>query len=60
MTEKYQMVIITLEDNTKHYFTGRATLLPGETRKIIDIKFTEPKDLPKDCSFGSALDHKES
>ena len=48
-----QTIIITFSDGKVATYTGQVHVFPGDTRKIIDIKFTEPKELPKDCYFES-------
>jgi len=53
LERKVQSVILTLSDGTKAVFSGRAICPKGETRTITDIKFTEPRDLPDDCSWES-------
>jgi len=42
---KMQAVILTFDDGTKAFFTGKAVCYPPETRKVRDVKFTEPRDL---------------
>lgn len=49
--EYYQSVVITLDDGSKHTFTGRVCTFKGDKRRIADIAFTEPKPLPADCHF---------
>lgn len=49
----WQSVIITLDDGTVAIFTGKAICKRGDARQIVDIRFTEPKPLPDDCSWGS-------
>jgi len=53
LEHKVQSVILTFDDGTKAVFSGRAICKKGETRTIVNIKFTEPKDLPEDCSWES-------
>jgi len=50
-TDKYQTCILTLSDGEIITFTGKAVLLEGETRKVTDINFTAPLQLPKDCTL---------
>lgn len=50
--EKFQSVWLTLSDGTKAGFIGKAVVFSGDKRTIVDIVFTEPKELPKNCSFG--------
>lgn len=45
--EKFQSVWITLSDGTKHCFTGRAITKKGDKRRITNIYFTEPEELPE-------------
>jgi len=47
----YQSVVITLNDGTIHCFTGPAIFKEGEERKIRNIEFTLPKELPSDTHF---------
>lgn len=49
---EYQRVIITLDDGSTGVFTGRVLGRPGDARQIVSIKFTEPQQLPEDCSWG--------
>jgi len=53
LERKVQSVILTLSDGTKAVFTGKAVCPKGETRTIVDIKFTEPVDLPDNYEWGS-------
>lgn len=46
-----QGVVITFNDGSTAVFTGRAVVMSGDKRTISNIKFTEPRKLPKDCSF---------
>jgi len=48
----YQAVVITFDDGSTATFTGRAVVWPGEKRRTVKIQFTEPEELPEDCSFG--------
>lgn len=55
--DKYQDIIITLSDGSKHVFTGKACCCDvGDTRRIIDIKFTLPKELPEGVVLGGMED----
>jgi hypothetical protein len=48
----YQHIIITLSNGETATFSGQAKIFPDQpTLTITDIKFTEPKELPKDCHF---------
>lgn len=51
--EKYQSVIITLDDGRTGVFTGRVfvELADEGKNRITGIKFTEPRVLPDGCSF---------
>ena len=49
--DKYQTCILTLSDGEIIYFTGKAVLLEGDTRRVTNVKFTTPLQLPKDCTF---------
>jgi hypothetical protein len=50
--ELYQSVWITFSDGTRAGYLGQAKAMPGDTRKIINIQFTEPKPMPPNCQFG--------
>lgn len=47
--EKYQTVYIEIKGKV-YAFTGKA--MPHRTGVIDSIKFSEPRELPDDCSFG--------
>jgi hypothetical protein len=50
-----QTVILTLDDGSKHAFAGKVAIREGDAgRKIVDIKFTEPRDLPAGMSWEEA------
>jgi hypothetical protein len=49
--QMYQNVIIVLSDDSIHTFTGKAFMSNNETRRIKDIKFTRPKELPFGFTF---------
>ena len=51
LERKYQNVVLTLDDGSVAIFSGKAICFPGETRRIKNIEFTEPKDLPENYSF---------
>ena len=51
MPEEYQSIIITFSDGSTAIFTGQVSCRPGDIRTITNIKFTEPKELPKDMHF---------
>jgi hypothetical protein len=50
--ELYQSVWITFSDGTRAGYLGQAKALPGDTRTIKNIEFTEPKPMPPNCHFG--------
>ena len=50
--EKYQQIIITLDDGEVVTAVIKAFTKKKENRKIMKIQFTEPKDMPKDVSWG--------
>jgi hypothetical protein len=52
LIEKYQTVVITLSDGSVHQFTGKAFTKRGDTRTVVDIKFTDPAKLPTDVKWG--------
>lgn len=47
----HQSVIITLSDGTIATFTGESIVFPGDSRTVVDIKFTEPRELPNGYYF---------
>ena len=53
LERRVQSVIITFDDGTTAIFSGRVACKKSDTRIITDIKFTEPKDLPNNCSWMS-------
>jgi len=57
-TRMYQSVVITLSDGTVHHFTGPAIFKEGEERKIRNIEFTLPKELPDDVHFEKLANEK--
>ena len=49
----YQVVYITDTSGTTHKFIGPAAFFKGnDNGRIENIKFSEPRELPKDCYFG--------
>jgi hypothetical protein len=53
LKNKIQSVFLTLGDGSIVTFTGQAVCDVGETRSIVKIQFSEPRELPEGCSFGS-------
>lgn len=51
--EMIQTVTLTFADGTEATFTGPAVLFEG-TKKVTDISFGEPKEMPDGCSWGEA------
>ena len=51
---QYQNVVLTFDDGTIAVFSGKAVCFPNETKRIRNIEFTEPKELPADCSFSDS------
>lgn len=51
--DQYQTVWISFNDGTKHPFTGKAIVWPDDMplKRIVDIAFSVPRDLPDGCSF---------
>lgn len=47
--EKYQTVYIEIKGKV-YAFTGKA--MPHKTGVMDSIRFSEPKELPEDCTFG--------
>ena len=48
---RVQNIILTFNDGTTAIFSGRVACEKDDTRTITSIKFTEPKNLPNDCSW---------
>lgn len=51
MSDKIQHVIIKFDDGTEAVFSGKAICEEGDTRRIVDIKFTVPTTLPEDLAW---------
>lgn len=51
--EMIQTVTLTFSDGKKATFTGPAVLFKG-TKKVVDISFGEPQEMPAGCSWGEA------
>lgn len=51
--ERWQSVIITLDDGRVGVFTGRVLVDTDDEhqRRVADIKFAAPRPLPDGCSF---------
>ena len=49
--DQIQSVILTFDDGTQAVFSGKAVCQPGDTKRIKNILFTTPKDLPEGYSF---------
>ena len=49
--DKIQSVFLTLDDGQTYQFSGRVCCEVGEEKRIVDIKFGQPIELPNDCSF---------
>ena len=47
-----QSVILTFDDGQEAIFVGKAVCFQGETKKIRDIAFSPPSDMPEGCSWG--------
>lgn len=52
-TERWQSVIITLDDGRVGVFTGAVLVDTGDEhkRRVADIKFAAPRPLPDGCTF---------
>lgn len=50
--EMLQSIIVTFKDGDQAIFTGKAVVFAGQEKIISDIKFTLPKPMPEDCSWG--------
>ena len=48
-----QNCVVTFDDGTKAIFSGKAVCFPGTQKRITDIKFTEPKPIPDNYSWGT-------
>ncbi len=49
--EMYQSIVITLDDDSTHVFTGKACVYPGDNKKLRGVKFFEPKEMPEGCKW---------
>lgn len=47
-----QSIIVTFKDGEQAIFTGKAVVFAGQEKVISDIKFTLPKPMPEDCTWG--------
>lgn len=47
-----QAVIITFKDGTTASFTGPAVVFENDEKVISDVKFTPPKPLPSEYTWG--------
>jgi len=43
---RYQNVILTFSDESVAVFSGKVACEPGDSRIIVGIQFTEPKEIP--------------
>jgi hypothetical protein len=50
--EMLQTVTLKFSDGTEATFTGPAVLFEG-TKKVVEISFGEPKEMPAGCSWGA-------
>ena len=64
MNRQVQFVIVTMDDGEKYQFAGEAVLYPNEKRKITNVNFTEPRDIPDGYTFepikGEKNEHRKS
>ena len=49
--DRVQSVFLILDDGETYQFSGKVCCEVGEEKRIVDIKFGEPIELPDDCSF---------
>ena len=49
--DRVQSVFLTLDDGKTYQFSGKVCCEFGEEKRIVNIKFGEPSELPDDCSF---------
>jgi hypothetical protein len=49
--EMIQGVVLTFDDGQVAIFTGKAVCFEGETKKVRNISFTPPKNMPEGCSW---------
>lgn len=52
--DKSQTVTVVFDDGTEATFIGPAVINGDETKKIINVYFGEPRDLPDGCSWEKA------
>jgi hypothetical protein len=55
-TKRYQSIYVTLSNGKTGFFTGPCLVTEGDAAEgvqIVDVKFTQSKDLPPDISFES-------
>jgi len=48
---RYQTVIITLDDGSVHTFIGPVMAEPGDTRRVSSVRFTFATKLPEGAKF---------
>ena len=46
-----QSVLLTFDDGSQAIFTGKAVCYPGDRKRIKNVLFTKPKDLPEGYSL---------
>lgn len=49
--EQMQSVIIAFDDGSQAIFSGKAVCYPGDNKRVKNIMFTTPKDLPEGFNF---------
>lgn len=48
---QFQVALIKLSDGTTAAYTGRAQVFEGDTRTVVDITFTEPRQMIEGCEW---------
>lgn len=51
LKQEFQKVYFRLADGTVLVYSGQVQVRPGNNPLIVEIKFTEPIELPKDMSW---------
>lgn len=50
-----QTITLVFEDGSKATFTGPAIMSDKEQKRIVEILFTEPQELPEGCSWSKEI-----
>jgi len=49
MGQMFQSVVITLDDGSAIVYSGAAQVELDTPRRVVNVKFTTPQELPPDC-----------